>query len=297
MKTSLKLWSIFALLSLGVLLTEARAAAVFDAAQIEAAVVDYYRLSHRRSDEAQELASALSEEIALLHPVPFNDLIGHLLADYRHHPENRAAINALIAEVRDVSAAELRPAGKDQWIQTVIDDTFTAWAAAYAFGFGKGLWKSRGNGLGTLPRFREAISHAGAHIPLHLRTKLGITAAGASTGALHVVLNGLEIRKADPEHLLEAVQKDLLNDLQDQVTELSNALHSLGKSAAPKRGRKLDQLERAAQRIQSEAAAIHQTSPRLHGRLSLIFEDLQTLEAGISDARSDRLIRALEDAR
>src|SRR5690606_32857954 len=80
---------------------------VFDPAKVEEAIARYY-LVYNLSDtrygrltpaNKAEIARAIGEKVAILNPTQYNDVLGHLAADYRHHPENREAIESILNAV------------------------------------------------------------------------------------------------------------------------------------------------------------------------------------------------------
>jgi hypothetical protein len=279
----------------------------FSAAQIERAIIEYYDFFNQQQPTDQsadagtghatpsaplledadliELADALADQLAILPPIAFNDVLGHLMADYRHHADHRAPIELLVAKIYTKIAGELQQRRESHPVLTVIGDTFTAFGVAYAFGFGRAAWGTRGRGLRGIARF-QAIVQGASDAVMTRNARLAVLLGGTSVGIAHALYNHLETQRLDPSLLLRNTRADLARDLSRRIAELRAEVEQAiqldeGRSAAERAStlqRREQTFRRASDALPSltqEVEQLHSIAPALRGTLEPAHQDLR----------------------
>ena len=141
-------------------------------------------------------AGSLAENIAMLSPVPYNDLLGHLGAEYMSMPSRRPAIDMLVKRIHDYLIPTFEGQKSMTWQNDLTYGVLAVWGVMIVFKYGpvavkgtrlangvkagisklnqievvpsalspRSLWVSRGRGLWSLFRYRvaaEAVSELG----------------------------------------------------------------------------------------------------------------------------------------
>lgn len=212
--------------------TVAQSASMLRAATVEKAVRDLYTWNSVGADfgseERAEAVRAVADLVAVLPPSQYNSVLSALLSDYRNQPAVRETLDVLFTDIRSALSAELEARRLEQPLVKVLDDVFAVWIGAYAVGFGKGLLKSRGvvEGLQGLPRFQAVVKTVVSQLPKERRIALGITSAGTAVGVVHVVLENLQVRRLDPEPLVERIRLESFREIQREIGELKERLRT-----------------------------------------------------------------------
>lgn len=246
--------------------TSVYAAFGYNTDEIADAIADYHEMP-RASDADQALASevadALADETAILGPVPFNDLVGHLLADYRHHSKHRASIADLLQRLRQRILPELKE--EHSKLNSVLDGVILAWTAVYVYSFGKGLWKSRGSGLRGLPLFRHVVKKVTENLPVYtLKLELKTTGTGIALGAAQAVYYSLETHRMDPLPKLALLQKQILDEHEARIIDARRKKQPLG--------------DAAESQLAEELIELHKEAPALRKRINLLLEELRIID-------------------
>lgn len=194
--------------------------------QLEVAVTEYLAVTRDaarplyRADRL-EMVQALADEIAVLAPVAFNDLLGHLLADYQQTPGDRPGLDGLFGALETGLQPEFKARRDRIALIVVIDDVFAAWSVASVFAFGRGVWISRGSGLETIPKFRLLVRNIVLSTPRSLRARLAVLGLGGGAAAVQLLYRALATTRQDPAPALAAVQAELVAGLTKRVELLS----------------------------------------------------------------------------
>lgn len=254
--------------------------------EIERVLVDYYRFmgeedpaagSALRDCDRIELTRAVADEISLLAPRQFNDLMGHLLADYRTNPEHRAVIEGLLGETRLRVLNEVLGLDRKHPIEGVIDDVFSVFTVAYAFRFGKGIWETRGSGLQGLPRFRLAVSNVVRNLAATRQQKLTLLGIGTGAAAAHAIYEYLETKRLDPASLLESVQKDVVREIAVRMAEARAQLKAV----------RLEQLRSRPAEFAASAEKLQDSAEQALGELEHLRKSAPQLAALLNPAADD----------
>ncbi len=246
---------------------------------------DFYRLYSSQPGKAEtpdpaalaEITEAVAETIGVLPPETFNDIVGHLLAEYRQNPRNRAAIEALLPAVRAQVARTLDEDRKSP-VFTVIDDVFRVWTAAYAFRFGKGLWASRGSGLKGIERFRHVVKTVTERLPQSRRSTLALAGVGTGIGLAHALYEHLQTRKLDPMPLLRETQREAVHELAVLAADLKTEVWAASGTLGVSRARSILSESR---RIQIQVLHFSEAAPQLTSQLEPIVEDLLEIQESL----------------
>ncbi|MGE0614045.1 MAG: hypothetical protein AB7P04_00255 [Bacteriovoracia bacterium] len=149
-------------------------------------------------------------------PHAFNDIVGHLLAEYAHHPDIRQPLAQLLEKVRELLSAELRARREHSVITSAIGDVFWVWSmASLMAGVGKGRLFTAGKGLTTLRRFRQIVSKVSADIfragidPKVLKISVGV---GIPYAIAKEITYQIETKRIDPLDALERIQRSLIEE-------------------------------------------------------------------------------------
>jgi hypothetical protein len=168
----------------------------------------------------------------------------------------------------------------------VLDGALKAFTAAYFFGFGKGLWQSRGQGLSRLERFGKAMKAGTARV-WGRRNVLIIGGAGSAAGLLHAAYEHLQTRKLDPIAQLSSIQAEALLDIGTRVAAWRDELRGLSQDArllergAAARAR-LTEIEGEVSGAAREVEHLAQAAPQFRSRMQPIAEDISEIRTLIS---------------
>jgi hypothetical protein len=267
---------------------------VFNPDELEAAIINFYEIhagtapgSADLTDiDRQEMADALADMVAILKPTQFNDVVGHLAVDYRQNPEHREPIEQLSYRIYEKILPELEERREGHPVITVIDDVFLAFSLAYTFGFGKGLWRSRGSGLTGIARFKHVVKTISTNLPRGRRTSLALLGIGTTAGVIHAVYNHLETKKLDPKDLLSSTQDGVVTDLATKIAALRDELKAIKDAdleADPARYRtRLTEAEKTLMSSQKEMEHLYTAASQFRSRMQPIAEDLVSVRAQLS---------------
>jgi hypothetical protein len=265
----------------------------FNPEEIERAIVDFYGFYDNRSPDfalsdvdKAEMADALADMVAVLRPTAFNDVLGHFAAEYRQNAKNREAIEILMLKSREKIARELQENRERHPVLTVIDDVFLVWTVTYSFGFGKGLWRSRGSGLQGLDRFKHVVRSVSENLPRGKRNALMIVGVGTTAGIIHAVYNHLETVKLDPRDLLTRIQADVVQELGTRMAGIRDEL----KAITPERLRlspatyrdRFNVIDPEVSKMQRELEHLYVSAPHLRSRMQLIADDLRSVRTQLA---------------
>jgi hypothetical protein len=232
------------------------------------------------SSDVAVWALEIFDQITLLDTDGFNDVMTHLAADYRQHPEHRLAIELVTGSVsvehsvdvlcktdseqdpnchgddtadavRERLREELANVRKRNTVITVMDDVLLAFTVAYTFEFGRGvisggrsLWATGGEGMGKLEKFKAVVRMVVTSDKLAKdvvsRNKLMIFAAGLGVGLTQAAIQAWSTYKIDPRHLLEPVQGDIVSDVATRAASERDEIRAMLKDTP-------DQLKARAQ--------------------------------------------------
>lgn len=271
----------------------------FNPDEIEATISEFYGIySATPGPEADglteadklEIADSLGDMVAVLNPNQFNDVLGHLAADYRQNPDHRVPIELLLDLTYRKIAPELQHDREKHPVITVIDKVFLVWTIAYTFRFGKGLWRSRGSGLKGLERFQHVVKTTVAELrvknPGEFRRILAI---GAGIGVAEVIYDYLSTKKLDPRHMLSETQADIVRELAQKMADARKelkTLFTLSKSdparfragAAASRAR-LAAIDGLASKAQPELQHLYDAASQLRATMEPIAADLRSVKS------------------
>lgn len=214
--------------------TRVHAASLLSAATVEKAVRDLYAWNpvsgaeEFGSEERAEAVRAVAELVAMLPPPQYNSVLSALLADYRKQPAVRETLDLLFVDIRATLSSEFEQQRLAQPLVQILDDVFAVWIGAYAVGFGKGLLKSRGvvEGLEGLPCFQAVVKTVVAQLPRERKVAPGITSAGTAVGVAHVLLERVQVRRLDPDPLVERIRLESFREIQAEINELKERLRT-----------------------------------------------------------------------
>jgi hypothetical protein len=243
--------------------------------------------------DRNELSDAIADEVKILSPSPFNDVVVHLAADYRQQPEHREAIEQLVSSIHNKVVEELRAQDEQHPALTILDDVFMTFTVAYTFGFGKGLWESRGSGLEGIARFRNAIKSAYEGMAEVRRYRLALIGIGTAIGAAHAIFQYLETKKLDPNSVLDTTQSGVVQDL---ATTAASRRDEMRRDAAlsPDQLRpqmqalrdRIRQVEPELTNLQNQMAHLYDAAPRYRSRMQPAADDIQAARLAISQLGS-----------
>ena len=269
----------------------AHAAPSFNAAELEGGIQEFYDLYGTNGSDGtegpltpadkQEYAQSISEMVSYLDPTPFNDVVGHLAADYGTNPSHRAAIELIMSQIHAAVLPELRRQSEQSAVTTVLDDVFKAWTVAYAFGFGKGLWRSRGSGLQGLDRFKHVVTTISTNLPRTSREHLIAAGIGAGAGVAHAIYLHLQTKKLDPARVLLDAQSSVVQSLAEKTALARSQLNRYGQMREIPGGERetvrslLQTVDPALRSTQDELTHLYDAAPSLRSRMSPIADDLR----------------------
>ena len=279
--------TLFSVLFFGLTLTSfpnVQASSVFDPVEIEAAIIEYYDFynsppSGLNETDLTEMAGALAEMIGILKPTAFNDVMGHLVSDYGNHSENRDAIQLLMSLTHDQIANELKM-DKENPVLTVVDDVFKVWSVAYAFGFGKGIWISRGSGLAGIEKFKFIVQNISREFVRVNKSAVWITAAGGAIGVTHAVYGYLATKKLDPRALLENAQGGILMDIATRMAKYRDELRAIRLEKDPKNDhqKRFAEIQKEVTEATQSLQYLYNQTPYLRGKMEPIAQDIQEIQ-------------------
>jgi len=278
---------LLALIALVSFNSPAQAGSIFDPEEIQRTIVAFYKLyrPELKADtqdpltdiDKVELAQAIAEHISLLKPTQFNDVLGHLAAEYRQSPENRDAIGVLMLQCQDQVAAQLMADKSSSAVVTVIHDVFTVWAIYSSIGFAKG-WVSKGAGLQTLKPFQRALQW----VMKNRNDALLITVDGVTVGVTHAIINYLTVKKLSPRDLLAHAQQDVLYEIASMAAARLAELRALPpeqlKNDVAAVSKRLKEIEKEFFSFRSQLAQLKSAAPQLTERARPIATDLLAIE-------------------
>jgi hypothetical protein len=270
----------------GKAIPEAHAIPSFNARELEGAIREFYDLYGTQGadlTEADKLeyADSVAEMVSILDPTPFNDVVGHMAADYGSNPAHRPAIELILTRLHSAVLPQLRAQAEHSAVMTVLDDVFKAWTVAYAFGFGKGLWRSRGSGLQGIERFRHVVTTVSANLPRTTRQHLMAAGIGAGAGIGHAIYLHLQTKKLDPSQILRDAQSSVVQRLATQTADARAELSryaGLPEIASTQRETVralLQRLDPQLRSAQDELSHLYDTAPHLRPQMSPIADDLR----------------------
>jgi len=269
----------------------AHAVPSFNSAELEGGIKEFYDLYGSNGTDGTEgplteidkleYADSISELVSYLDPTPFNDVVGHMAADYGTNPTHRGAIEAIVSRLHAAVLPQLRAQSEQSALTTVVDDVFKAWTVAYAFGFGKGVWKSRGSGLQGLERFKYVVTSISANLPKSTREHLIAAGVGGAVGVAHAVYLHLQTKKLDPARVLLDAQAGVAQNLGVKTAQARASLTRYSRmqqipSAEQATVRTLIQtLDPELRETQDELTHLYDAAPPLRPQLSPIADDLR----------------------
>ncbi len=261
--------------------------------EVYCAVVEYYGFSANLSpgsdpltaSDKHEMAEALADMLAVLPPASFNDVLGHLVVDYRQHPRFRAGLEDLMISAYSKISEELRQNRDRHPVVTVINDVFKVWGVVYIFGFGRGLWRSRGSGLKGLEKFRHIVTTVSTNLPRGRRAMLAIVGVGTTLGIIEAIYSHLETQKLDPRELLRAAQSEVVTGLGTTIAGLRDELRPVTQAqvrAEPERYRtRIIEVKAQVRGLLTEVEHLYATAEPLRSRLQPVAQDLRSVRESL----------------
>jgi hypothetical protein len=264
-------------------------------------------------------ALEIFDQASMLDTDGFNDVMTHLAADYRQHPEHRLAIELVLSSISvehsvDVSGTadhtadavrerlreEITNIRQRNTLITVMDDVLLAFTVAYAFEFGKGilnggrtLWETGGEGITRLQKFKNITrlvvdSDKFAKNVVGKR-KLMIFAAGVGLGLAEAAVQAFQTFKIDPHHLLEPVQGDIVQSAgvkaaadRDELRAMMQETPDQLKAHAQAYRDRLPQIDKDVTQIQSEMEHMYTVAAQYRPQMDPIAQDLTETRQKIS---------------
>lgn len=256
-------------------------------------------------------ALEIFDQIAMLDTDQFNDVMTHLGADYRQHPEHRAPIELVLSSmavqhsvdvtgpsdptadaVRERLREELRNIRQRNPLISVMDDVLLAFTVAYIFEFGRGfigggrtLWASGGEGISRLERFKNtaALVVKSDRVAKNFakRNSLKIFAAGLGVGLAQAAIESFETYKIDPQHLLEPIQGDIVHGAgvraaadRDELRAMLRETPDQLRSHAQAYRDRINVIDREVTQIQSEMEHLYNVAAQYRPQMDPVAQDL-----------------------
>ena len=271
------------------LLPATAAASRFNADEIETLITHMYGYyngtvpSDLQDVDRGEYALVVAEELAALDAAPFNDVMGHLAADYGSNPDHRAAIEHIMNSTHDTVLPLLREYRDHSVFWTFVDDTFSVFAVVYAFQFGRSMWRSRGKGLQLVGRFREATQAA----KLGRRAWLMTAGVGVGVGAVHNLYLTLRTQKLDPKDILLAAQRGVVGKHQEDMATLRQEVEGITSGHVRDNPRiieeRLTQVERSVLQAVREMEHISRVAPEIDHMTQTARDDAMGIRERLRD--------------
>lgn len=250
----------------------------------------------------------------------FNDVITHMAADYRQHPEHRLALELVLSSISVMHSADVN-GGKDDHtadavrerlreeltnirqrntVITVMDDVLLAFTLAYAFEFGRGivsggrtLWETGGEGLTKLQKFknvgRMVIDSDKFAKDIVKKKKLLVFAAGVGLGLADAAIQAFQTFKIDPRHVLEPVQGDIVHSDGVQAASERDELRGMMKDTPDElkmRGQayrlRMAVVDKDVSGIQSEMEHLYTVAAQFRPQMDPIAQDLTEIRKNIA---------------
>lgn len=261
--------------------------------EVYCAIIEYYGFSaglspgsdQLTSADKHEMADALADMLAILAPESFNDVMGHLVVDYRQHPRFRAGLEDLMSTTYSKISEELHRTRDQHPVVTVIDDVFKVWGVVYVFGFGRGLWRSRGSGLKGLEKFRHIVKTVSTNLPRSRRAMLAIAGVGTTIGIVEAIYNHLETKKLDPRELLRSVQSEAVTGLATTIVVLRDELRPVTQAqvrAGPERYRtRVLEVRAQVRGLLTEVEHLYAAAEPLRSQLQPVAQDLRSVRESL----------------
>ena len=235
------------------------------------------------NEDLASLCDGLDQQIAAQKAGAFNDITGHLLADWRQKPDHRRVIEALLAASRKHAGQVLaeqrsKPRPFDPTLSNgeragviameALDQTMNIFTALYVFEFGRGLWKSRGQGLTKLEFFKQSLRQASTSA----LQRRGLIAGGTALATVvDIAVKQLEERYQDPTDELERLRKIRIQEIALQVVKIRDRLR---KGELPH-----EQVQASGDlllnKLLPEVGHLLRTAPQLGFRIEPIAEDIE----------------------
>jgi hypothetical protein len=267
---------------------------LFSPEVLETTIRELYELTDpaRKSSEDQpvlsnedlaSLCDGLGQQIAAQKAGAFNDITGHLLADWRQKPDHRRVIESLLTASRKHAGQILaeqrsKPRPFDPTLSNgeragviameAIDQAMNVFTALYVFEFGRGLWKSRGQGLTKLEFFKQSLRQASTSALQRRGLMVGGTALAT---VVDVAIKQLEERYQDPTDELERLRKIRVQEIAVQVVKIRDQLRN-GKLPHEQVQSSGDLL---MNKLLPEVGHLLRSAPQLSFRIEPIAEDLE----------------------
>lgn len=264
-------------------------ASSFSSTDIESAITIYYNIPEGTVKE--EVSEALADEISILKPISYNSVIAHLAADYRNYPDHRSAIASILQNTQSNVYEELKADKEESGIVMVIDNIFRVWTASYAFGFGKGLWKSSGSGLKGLKLFQHTVEKVAENLPKGKNAYATIAAGGITLGITEIVYHRLETKRLNPTMILYSMQEEIMNDL----ALIAHQSLLQAKTTTSEQAETVQKLSDNLKTLKTEVAYFYKNAPQLRAKVQFIAEDMQSLEQILLQLDSNELVQGMEN--
>lgn len=256
-------------------------------------------------------ALEIFDQIAMLELDPFNDVMTHLSADYRQHPEHRQAIELVLSSagvphsadvtgqndhtadaVRERLREELSGNRKRNPVITVMDDVLIAFSAAYLFEFGRGfipgarsLWATSGEGVTKLKKFGDVVRY-GLKVDVIAKgavksNSLKIFAAGLGVGLAEAAIQSFRTYKIDPHHLLEPIQRAIVQAgavkaaaERDELRAMTGESDDKLRAHADAYRKRMPEIESDAKQIKSEMEHLYEVAPQCRPQMDPVAQDI-----------------------
>jgi|GEM_PF-5251172 len=229
------------------------------------------------------VCDGLGQQIAAQKAGAFNDITGHLLADWRQKPDHRRVIESILSASRKHAGQTLaeqrsKPRPFDPTLSNgeragviameALDQTMNVFTLLYVFEFGRGLWKSRGQGLTKLGFFKQSLRQASNQALQHRKL---LVAGSALATVVDVAIKQLEERYLDPSDELEKLRELRVREIAVEVASLRAQLRA-GKLAHEQVQTSGDRL---LKKLLPEVGHLLRTATQLSYRIDPIAEDIE----------------------
>jgi hypothetical protein len=235
------------------------------------------------NDDLSHLCDGLGQQIAAQKAGAFNDITGHLLADWRQKPDHRSVIESILTASRKHAGRILaeqrsKPRPFDPTLSNgeragviameAIDQAMNVFTALYVFEFGRGLWKSRGQGLTKLEFFKQSLRQASTSALQRRNLMAGGTALAT---IVDVAIKQLEERYQDPTDELERLRKIRVQEIAVEVAKTRDQLR--GGTLPHEKVQTAGDL--LLNKLLPEVGHLLRSAPQLGFRIEPIAEDLE----------------------
>ena len=281
----------------------------FSGSEIEELITNMYGYyngtvpSDLRDVDRNEYAQVVADNIGCLDPGPFNEVLGHLAANYGTVPTDRPAIEHIMRTTHDTVLPVLQGYRDHSVFWTFVDDTFAVFTVVYMFRFAlrnptrvvegaagaervaSGFFRSGGRGLSWYRKFQEAAYVA--KMQRFSRPWLATLGAGLAVGAIDNLYAVLSTHKMDPNEILHDAQRGVVGRHQESMAAVLADVRLITSDVirADPRGieSRLTQYERTTLDTEQELNHIREVSADLNGMAETARMDIASIKRRLRD--------------